>query len=96
MTDLYDQRIDAMKARERSDGTWRDHMTYWTAFCEDESNRDRLAAYKRKLHDVWHDSVLKLCGRQMGSGTEAQREMAAQFRRTPLNRRYMQSIARDT
>ena len=48
MTNLYDQRIDAMKARERIDMTRRDHMTYWTAFCEDESNRERLATYKRK------------------------------------------------
>ena len=44
-TDLYDQRIDAMKARERRVVyAW----GYWEQAEQDERNIERLAAYKRK------------------------------------------------
>ena len=52
MTDLYDERITAMKATEIK--TWRGHGTHRAAiilnadFNEDETNRARLAAYRRK------------------------------------------------
>lgn len=45
MTDLYDQRIDAMKAREREINS-RD-MAFWERG-QTIRNIDRLAAYKRK------------------------------------------------
>ena len=58
MTDLYDQRIDAMKARARAqsfgwdslvlcgEGNW----VHWDSRrgLERDANTDRLAAYKRK------------------------------------------------
>lgn len=51
MTDLYDQRIDAMKAREHAEGL--NLMTLamcWDTRSEtqDQRNAERLAAYKRK------------------------------------------------
>ena len=66
MTDLYDQRIDAMKAMER---LW-DDPTLWREKVQDERNAERLAAYKRKRISVvtiddcaiFIDGVLRLYG----------------------------------
>ena len=46
MVDLYDQRIDAMKARERNDSDI--GRLYWHMLNEISYNAERLAAYKRK------------------------------------------------
>ena len=72
MTDLYDQRIDAMHERERNDYTeWHRScdrvITRWT---EDARNAKRLAAYKRKRISVvtiddcaiFIDGVLRMYG----------------------------------
>ena len=51
MSDLYDQRIDAMKARERGSPRFPDIIKgqwWWRAFREPACNIERLAAYKRK------------------------------------------------
>ena len=48
MTDLYDQRIDAMKARETVDEFWRLNVWQWRQAAQNERNATRLAAYKRK------------------------------------------------
>lgn len=48
MTDLYDQRIDAMKAREHLD-RWGEYALPWPQYVEQTANNMlRLAAYKRK------------------------------------------------
>ena len=49
MTDLYDQRIDAMKASEACEGMieiWT--SDHWRRREADARNTERLAAYKRK------------------------------------------------
>ena len=68
MTDLYDQRIDAMKARERRD----DDILRGTADVRNREfqyarNLDRRAAYKRKRapYDVC------MCGEDMDKHTES-------------------------
>ena len=48
MTDLYDQRIDAMKERERGSPMRYSISAEFIDFSNTARNRDRLAAYKRK------------------------------------------------
>ena len=54
MSDLYDERIRDMKAREYASGIGR-FLVNWTAFSEGERNAERLAAYKRKREETSHD-----------------------------------------
>ena len=53
MTDLYDQWIDAMKARERCCNSHRFNPSAFKIRCniERRRNTERLAAYKRKRAD---------------------------------------------
>ena len=61
MTELYDQRIDAMKARERVGGLHDQWLSQH--YKQRQRNIDRLAAYKRK-RDVKSPGDIALAARQ--------------------------------
>jgi hypothetical protein len=49
MTDLYDQHIDAMKARERAAEWWDEYVLPWDQYVEERANNMlRDVAYRRK------------------------------------------------
>lgn len=65
MTDLYDSRIDAMKARERASP-----VAVWLAWKERDGwtnlrNLDRYLAYKRKRTAL--DGIMKVVSSALGS-----------------------------
>ena len=77
MSDLYDQHIDAMKAREREDlpsikvSVAHAIQSGW----QHKRNAERLAAYKRKRADDWITDAK----RQMAKDNESADELKARI-----------------